>query len=135
MPYLGIFGLKFDKAIVIFEFSTLEFIKNAFLTIIVSFSKGPSFSIGPSLLYLKVQIHFQVRFIKYVGKHFKKISYLTLFDMKLLGAAYGWGRGKKAPLAKICHINSAMIKFGTVIPYLKKIQTIYKSHDTPLEFC
>ena len=55
--------------------------------------------------------------------------------MKLLGAAYGWGRGKKAPLAKICHINSAMIKFGTVIPYLKKIQTIYKSHDTPLEFC
>ena len=28
-----------------------------------------------------------------------------------------------------------MIKLGTVIPYLKNIQKIYKSRDTPPEFC
>ena len=32
MPYLGIFRLESSKAIVIFEISTLEFIKNEFLT-------------------------------------------------------------------------------------------------------
>ena len=28
-----------------------------------------------------------------------------------------------------------MMKFGAVIPYLKKIQNIYESRDTPLNFC
>ena len=42
---------------------------------------------------------------------------------------------KKAPLPKICHAYPTMIKVGTVIPYLKKIQKIYESCDTPLEFC
>ena len=32
------------------------------------------------------------------------------------------GGGKKAPLPKICHIYPTMMKLGTVIPYLKKIQ-------------
>ena len=45
------------------------------------------------------------------------------------------GGGKKAPLPKICHTYPKMMKLGTVIPYLKKIQKIYESHDTPLEFC
>ena len=40
-----------------------------------------------------------------------------------------------APLPKICHRYSSMMKLGTVIPYLKKIQKIYESCDTPLEFC
>ena len=44
-------------------------------------------------------------------------------------------RGKKAPLSKICYIDSTMMELGMVIPYLKKIQKIYKSQDTPLEFC
>ena len=43
--------------------------------------------------------------------------------------------GKKAPLPKICHTYPTMIKLTTLIPYLKKIQKIYKSCDTPLEFC
>ena len=44
-------------------------------------------------------------------------------------------RGKKDPLLlKICHTYPAMMKFGTVTLYLKKIQKIYKSHDTPLKF-
>ena len=37
-------------------------------------------------------------------------------------------RVKKAPLPNICHTYSTI--FGTVIPYLKKIQKIYKARDT-----
>ena len=39
------------------------------------------------------------------------------------------------PLPKICHTYPAMMKLGTVIPYLRKTQKIYKSRDTSLEFC
>ena len=42
--------------------------------------------------------------------------------------------GKKAPLPKICHRYPKMMKLGTVAPYLKKIQKIYESRDTPLQF-
>ena len=38
---------------------------------------------------------------------------------------------KKVPLPKICHTNSTIIKLGTVIPYLKRIQKIY-NHVTYL---
>ena len=31
MPHLDTFGLKFEKSIVLFEVSTLEFVKNEFL--------------------------------------------------------------------------------------------------------
>ena len=48
--------------------------------------------------------------------------------MGFFGAAHGWG-GKKAPLPKICHTYPTMMKLGTVIPYLKKIQK-YMSHVT-----
>ena len=54
--------------------------------------------------------------------------------MGFFGAAHGWG-AKKAPLPKICYTYPTMMKLGTVIPYLKKMQKIYKSSDTPLEFC
>ena len=37
---------------------------------------------------------------------------------------------KKVPLPKICHTYPAMMKLGTVIPYLKKIQKIYEARDT-----
>ena len=44
--------------------------------------------------------------------------------------------GKKAPpLPKICHRYPTMMKLGTVIPYLKKIQKIYESRDTLPEYC
>ena len=45
----------------------------------------------------------------------------------------GWT--KKASLPKICHTYPTMMKLSTVIPYLKKIQKIYESRDTPPEFC
>ena len=54
--------------------------------------------------------------------------------MGLFGAAHEWW-GTKRSLAKICHTYPTMVKLGTLIPYLKKIQKIYKSCDTPLEFC
>ena len=65
---------------------------------------------------------------------------LTLFRMDF-GAAHRWDRrGKgggyqKAPLPKICHTYSTMMKLGTVITYLKKSQKICNAHDMPLERC
>ena len=47
--------------------------------------------------------------------------------MGFFGAAQGWGGG-----GKICHTCPTRIKLGTVIPYLRKIQKICKSRDTPL---
>ena len=56
--------------------------------------------------------------------------------MDFFGAAHGWGGGaKRTAHPKICHTYPTMMKLGTIIPYLKKIQNIYESHDTPLEFC
>ena len=45
------------------------------------------------------------------------------------------GAPKEATLHKICHTYPTMMKLGTVIPYLKKMQEIYESRDAPLEFC
>ena len=42
---------------------------------------------------------------------------------------------KKSPFPKICHTYPTMMKLGTVIPYLRKTQKLYKSRDTSLEFC
>ena len=54
----------------------------------------------------------------------------------LFRAAHGWGGGQKGlPLPKICHTYPTTMKRGTVIPYAKKIEKIYESRDTPLEFC
>ena len=58
-------------------------------------------------------------------------SSLILFRMCLFRAAHREG-GKKASLCKICHTYHTMIKLGTVITYLKKIQKTYKSCDIPL---
>ena len=40
--------------------------------------------------------------------------------------------GPFSPLPKICHTYPTMMKLGTVIPYLKKVQKIYKSREHPL---
>ena len=53
--------------------------------------------------------------------------------MDIFGTAHRWGDGQKDhSLPKICHTYPTMMKLGTVIPYLKKIQKIYESRDTPL---
>ena len=51
------------------------------------------------------------------------------------GCGGGGGEGKKAPLPKFCHTYPKIMKLGTVIPQPEKIQKIYESCDTPLEFC
>ena len=57
--------------------------------------------------------------------------------MGFFGAAHrrGGGEAKSPPLHKICHTYPTMMKLGTVMPFLKKVQKIYESHDAPLEFC
>ena len=41
---------------------------------------------------------------------------------------------QKDPFPEICLTYPTMMTFGIVIPYPKKIEKIYKSRDTPLEF-
>ena len=56
-------------------------------------------------------------------------SILTLFRMGFFGTAHRWGGGAAfwAPLPKIRHTYRTMMKLGTVIPYLRNIQKMYKS--------
>ena len=50
--------------------------------------------------------------------------------MGFFGAAHGWGGGFFGPpLHKICHTYPTVMKLGTVIPYLRKIQKMYESRD------
>ena len=77
-----------------------------------------------------------------ITKHFtlsfarnSMIKVLTLFRIGLFGAAHGWGGAKRPLIPKTCHTYPTMMKLGTLIPYLKKIQKAYKSRDTPHDFC
>ena len=45
----------------------------------------------------------------------------------------GTGGAKKPPFPKIWYTYPTLMKFGTVIPHLEKIQKIYESRNTPLE--
>ena len=65
MPYLGILGLEFQKTIVTFEMSTLEFAKNRSLTHTINFGIGSNFSKGRGPVFQRVQVRVRVRFIKY----------------------------------------------------------------------
>ena len=42
------------------------------------------------------------------------------------------GVAKRSTLPKICFAYPTLMKLGTVAPYLRKIQKIYESRDTPL---
>ena len=52
------------------------------------------------------------------------LTNLNLFRMGFFGAAHGCEGAFLPPLPKICHAYPTMVKLGTVIPYLKKIQKI-----------
>ena len=57
--------------------------------------------------------------------------------MGISGAAYGCGSGGgegQKDLSKYPTYPTIM-KLGTVIPYLKKVQNIYELRDILLEFC
>ena len=49
--------------------------------------------------------------------------------MGLFGAAHRWGGSKKFPISKISHTYITMMKLGTLIAFLKKIQK-YINHKT-----
>ena len=56
--------------------------------------------------------------------------------MGFFGATHGLGEGaKRSTLPKTCYTYPAMMKFDTVIPYLKKIQKLYESREALLQFC
>ena len=56
--------------------------------------------------------------------------------MGFAGAAHGFGGGQKAPPPCLKSVTyPTIMKLRTVIPYLKKIQKLYESHDTLLKFC
>ena len=61
--------------------------------------------------------------------------------MDLFVVAHGWGEGLRDVKRKIllreriCRTYPTMMKLGTVILYLQKIQKIYKPRDTSPEFC
>ena len=50
------------------------------------------------------------------------------------GGERGTEKNTPHPLHKFCYTYATMMKLATVIPYLKKIQKIYESRDTLLEF-
>ena len=57
--------------------------------------------------------------------------------MGVFGVVDGWWEGERGGnvrFLKICHKYPTIME-ATGIPYLKKIQKIYESRDTPLEFC
>ena len=62
--------------------------------------------INPLLIYIKLR------------------DWSTLFGIGCFGAAHGWGvEAKRPPLPK-GHTYPATMKFGTVVPYLRKIKKI-----------
>ena len=70
-------------------------------------------------------VNIKMQFIIY---HFNPIEDGSFWECSRMG------EGKKVPHPKIWLTYTTMMKLGTFIPYLEKIQ-IYKSPDTPLEFC
>ena len=99
-------------------------------------SKLTNLGMFPSLKNVFVKLIFFLLFIQ-VSEQVHLPFLLTLFRMDFFGAAHGWG-GKGAfwpPLPKIPHTYPTMMKLGTVIPYLRKMQKMYKSRDTFLDFC
>ena len=68
-------------------------------------------------------------FDDFVGLTVNPIQDGLFWDCSRMGAT------RRASLHKICHTYPTMIKLVTAIPYRKKIQKLYESHDRPLEFC
>ena len=79
MPYLGICGLKFKKTIVIFEMSTLKFVKNESLTHTVNFGVGSAFSKVPGSAFSEGPGLGPGLFSVDVGKHSTRIYNSSMY--------------------------------------------------------
>ena len=93
-----------------------------------------SFTTTYSLLITFYSLFLFINFYYLLVKLWKLSNVNPIQDGLFRGCSQ-MGGGKKAPLPKTCHTYPAMMKLGTVIPYLTEIQKIYESRDTPLEFC
>ena len=61
---------------------------------------------------------------------------IGFFSGLLTNRRGGGGGGGLFDLASLKSVrHPTMMKLGTVIPYLRKIRKINRSHDTSLEFC
>ena len=66
-------------------------------------------------------------FMRWLDNYLSPIQY---------GSFRGCSRmGGQNLLLKVCHAYPTVMRLSKVMPYLKNIQNIYKSRDTPLEFC
>ena len=89
----------------------------------------------PLSAYLFVLV-VQIIFLSVKEKNYKhERLFNTIQDGSFWRCSRMEGETKRLPLLKICHTYPTMIKLDTVIPCLKKIQEIYKSRHTPLDFC
>ena len=113
------------------------FLKVIFFTFIIivrnsPLSNSPSFSASVSK-HLEKTIIFPI--------HAKVFFQLSLFRMGVFQTVHESGgqkigvRGQKGNPSLKPDTYPTMMKLATVILYLKKIQKIYKSCDTLLEFC
>ena len=68
-------------------------------------------------------------------KHLDSANFNPIHDGHFRGCSMMGGGKKAPPLPKICHTYPTMMKLGTVIFYLKKIQKVYESCGTPPDFC
>ena len=80
MPHFGIFGLEFQKTIVIFEISTLKFVKNESLTDTMNLGIGSTFPKGPGSTFSEGPSRIRVRFIKYA----QRINFISHFFHEML---------------------------------------------------
>ena len=62
------------------------------------------------------------------------VTFNPIQDEHFRGCSWTRG-GEKTPILKICQTYPIIMKLGTVIPYLEKIQKLYESRVTSLEFC
>ena len=65
-------------------------------------------------------------------------THIVAFDVNPVKDGRFWGCSRigeweqKAPLHRFSHTYPTMMKLGTVVPYIKKIQKIYELRDTPM---
>ena len=103
---------------------------------------------------MKREVLFQVierelRWLKYVTNQYKTKEIrekswwrggvdINPFQEGLIGVSSriggGGGVAEIPSLPKMCYAYSTTMELGTAIPYIKKIQRIYESHDTHFNF-
>ena len=109
---------------IVFNLDLLSFFRLAFSFLTFKISASRKFNLLCSLLLPD---------FSYTSSFAFKL--LTLFRWDFSGLLTDGGQGKRPPVPKISHTDPAMMKRGTIIPYLKKIQKIYESRDSSHESC